>query len=80
MTKEQAAKELAKIVKEAQDNHKAALEKAIALADQYGLCFTWDYTYGSRQQEYLGKGCEYFDWNSKQILTEGKWTSSSDGC
>lgn len=86
MDKKEATKELAKIVSEAKKHREKSLKKAVALADKHGLTFVWDDTYGSRQQEYLGKGSvdQEYDYDTDEdkevVLEEGKWTSSSEGC
>lgn len=86
MDKQKAAKELAEIVENAKQNHQRELEKAKALADQFGLTFVWNDTYGSQEQEYLGKGSEKdkFNYNTRQYekveVTQGEWVSSSDNC
>jgi len=63
---------------------KDALKQAQDYADEHGLSFKWDSTYGNRNQEYLGRGFRYdfyrFDNDDEKILSEGKWVSSSDGC
>jgi hypothetical protein len=84
--KKEAIKELAKIVREAKSHHKAELKKAQKLADKYGLSFVWNDSYGNREQEYLGKGFkrEEYDYETDKTeevdLSEGQWTSSSEGC
>jgi hypothetical protein len=84
---------LAEMVADAKAEHKRILGKAIAYADEHGLEFEWDDTYGSTYQTYHGKGSEYFtdrreDWESSYgddsgrdtYGGEGRWTSSSDYC
>lgn len=82
MTKQEATKKLASIVKNAKKAHDKAKNEAMNLADQFGLTFIWDDTYGSREQEYLGKGStkENWDCTKDEILEEGEWVSSSDNC
>ncbi len=65
---------------------KVALEKAKEYANKHSLSFEWDLSYGSRMQEYLGKGFleEVYDYEKdtwgKKPTEKGKWVSSSDGC
>lgn len=73
---------LAKFVQIARE----ALDNAQKFADEHALSFNWDDSYGSSKQTYLGRGMKNPDWQDSGCewddsrLTEGKWTSSSDGC
>jgi threonine dehydratase len=86
MTKQEAVKELAKIVADARKQLDDAKKAAIKLADEFGLTFVWDKTYGNQEQEYLGKGTLQHEYNyqtkkyEEVLLDKGKWTSSSEGC
>lgn len=87
-TKEQQ-QELAEIVARGRQ----ALKDAVAFADEHGLAFRWDESYGSAQQEYVGKGFvnpDYAnpsedDWvpsgyDETGARERGGWVSSSDHC
>ena len=82
MTREEANARIAQLIANYKKVQEEAKAEAMALADEHGLTFEWDSTYGSHEQTYVGKG-DRPDWNSSDCYNEGEsigWTSSSMGC
>ncbi len=78
--------QLADMAKDARVEVQRLRKACMDFADEHGLTFKWDDTYGSREQTYHGKGAPFIDsygWEASDaddVLDQGKWTSSSEGC
>lgn len=67
-------KELARLVKAAQDAIKAAQD----FADEHGLTFSFELDW--HQYSYMGKGAMIESWEDSNRVSNGEWRSSSDSC
>lgn len=82
MSNKKVNEQIAKLLEESRQKLKEAQE----LADKHSVTFMWDREYGSRQQEYIGKGATYYGYDEDKgdwgdiVADEGRWYSSSDQC
>lgn len=63
------------------NNARSSLGEAEKIADEYGICISWDLAYGMGGH-YEPKGQEKYDYwgESSSIREEGEWVSSSAHC
>lgn len=87
MTKQEAQTKLAELVSAFKQERNRVRKEAMAIADEFGLVFCWDDTYGASEQTYYGKGStrDGDDWQDSgcfepDVRDEGEWKSSSDDC